>query len=252
MVADSITDSQLFRGSPIARDDFKKRKANWVRKLKQWKIDDARRSQWIHQCEEEDGCSRLRDKPPEMKTLGDRFSHLRAWRADDDSDDDDETGLSAATASGSPTSVLKNKDSDSNNDCFCCSKQLTEEEEASVDANDEEEEGPSQSDHNKSTSTAKPEEPSGDQKKKEDECCPLCAEKMDKTDLRFKPCSSCEYKVCLFCYKRINESTGVCPGCRKKYEQQQTGSNSGGEVTFQQRGGDPLPLSSSFQGLDSD
>ncbi|KAG2313319.1 hypothetical protein Bca4012_027890 [Brassica carinata] len=242
MVADSITDSQLFRGSPIARDDFKKRKANLLRK-----IDDARRSQWIHQCEEEDGCSRLRDKPPEIKTLSDRFSHLRAWSVDDDSDDD-ETGLSAATAS-SPTSVLKNKDSD----CFCCSKQLTEEEEASVDANDEEEEGPSQSDHNKSTSTAKPEEPSADQKKKkEDECCPLCAEKMDKTDLRFKPCSSCEYKVCLFCYKRINEDTGVCPGCRTKYEQK-TGSSSGGEVTFQQqRGGDPLPLSSAFQGLDSD
>ena len=87
--------------------------------------------------EEEDGFSRLRDKPPEIKTLSDRFSHLRAWSVDDE---DDETGLSAATASGSPTSVLKNKDSDSNNDCFCCSKQLTEEEEASVDANDEEEE----------------------------------------------------------------------------------------------------------------
>ncbi|KAG2313318.1 hypothetical protein Bca52824_024875 [Brassica carinata] len=116
------------------------------------------------------------------------------------------------------------------------------------------EEGPSQSGQNKSTSTAKPEpspeKATDDQKKEEDDHCPPCAEKMDETDLLFEPCSSCGYKMCLFCYKTINEDTGVCPGCRKKYEQQ-TSSNNGG-VSFQQRGGDPVTLSSSFQGLDSD
>ncbi|KAL0731792.1 hypothetical protein Bca4012_027886 [Brassica carinata] len=152
--------------------------------------------------------------------------------------------------------------------CFCHFKQVTEEEEqeeAFVDANDDSsddysdamsmfvEEGPSQGNKNKSTSTAKPEpspeKATDDQKKEEDDCCPICAEKMDETDLLFKPCSSCEYKMCLFCYKTINEDTGVCPGCRTKYEQQT--SSSSVEVSFQQRGGDPVTLSSSFQGLDS-
>ncbi|KAF2563579.1 hypothetical protein F2Q70_00016082 [Brassica cretica] len=117
-----------------------------------------------------------------------------------------------------------------------------------------EEEDPSESNKKSSSTTEKPEPPSPEEKatdeEKEDDDCPLCAEKMDATDLLFEPCSSCEYKMCLFCYNKIKVGTGVCPGCRTKYEQQ-TSSNSG-EVSFQQRGGDPIRLSSSFQGLDDD
>ncbi|XP_013617276.1 PREDICTED: uncharacterized protein LOC106323746 [Brassica oleracea var. oleracea] len=117
-----------------------------------------------------------------------------------------------------------------------------------------EEEDPSESNNKSSSTTEKPEPPSPEEKatdeEKEDDDCPLCAEKMDATDLLFEPCSSCEYKMCLFCYNKIKVGTGVCPGCRTKYEQQ-TSSNSG-EVSFQQRGGDPIRLSSSFQGLDDD
>ncbi|KAF8097619.1 hypothetical protein N665_0285s0050 [Sinapis alba] len=261
VAADSITDAQFFHGSPpISRDVFKKREANLLRKLKQGKIEAiARRSQWIHQCEEEDGCSTLlRDKPRVIKTLTERFSHLRAWNVDEDYD---ETCLSAA--SSSPTSVLlKNKDSASNksgdNDCFCCSKQVTEEEQEEVfrDAYSDDysdalsmfdEEDTSQS--NKSLSTEKQPEKDTEQNK-EDYSCPICAEKMDETDLLFKPCS-CRYKMCLFCYKKLNEDTGACPFCREKYVQQTSSSNSG-VVTFQQRGCAPLPLSSLFQGLDDD
>ncbi|KAJ0255820.1 hypothetical protein HA466_0088680 [Hirschfeldia incana] len=135
MVADSITDSQLFHESPISRDFVKKRKANWFWKLKQWKID-GRRRQWIYQWKRanvgEVGLRSLRDKLTDRKSFSDRVSYLEAWSNDDDSDDD-ETDLTAS----SPTSVLKNKDSDSNHksvhDCFCCSKQIAEEEEEAFD-----------------------------------------------------------------------------------------------------------------------
>ncbi|KAF8074314.1 hypothetical protein N665_1114s0004 [Sinapis alba] len=93
-----------------------------------------------------------------------------------------------------------------------------------------------------------------DQKKCAKICtvCPLCTEKMDATDLLLEPCSCCEFKLCLFCYNDINEEgTGVCPGCRKKYEQQ-TSSNREVVVTFQHHGLAPVPLSSSFQGPDDD
>ena len=110
-----------------------------------------------------------------------------------------------------------------------------------------EEEDPSES----TSTTEKPEPPSPEEKgtdeKKEGDDCPVCAEKMDATDLLFEQCASCEYKMCLFCYNNINESTRVCPGCRKKYEKQTSGNS--GEVSFQRRGGDPIPLSSSFQAL---
>ncbi|WZZ06944.1 hypothetical protein YC2023_092865 [Brassica napus] len=142
MVADSVTDSQLFHESPVSRDFVKKRKANWFWKLKQWKID-ARRRQWIYQCTTrkrasvgEAGLRSLRDKLIDRKTVNDRVSYLESWSIDDhhdglrcyDDSDDDETDLSAS----SPTSVLKNKDSDTNKSvhgCFCCSNQITEEEE---------------------------------------------------------------------------------------------------------------------------
>ncbi|KAJ4909306.1 RING/U-box superfamily protein [Raphanus sativus] len=211
MVADSITDShQLLHGSLTSSDFFKKPKAN--------------------------------------RSV----------------DEDDESGLSAG-GSSSPTSVIKNEDSGSvdNDDCFCCSKQVTEEE-AFVDAHDgssdedyrdalsmSNEEDPSQSDENKDDdySDALSMMFKDDDQKKEDDDCPLCAEKMDETDLQFELCS-CGYKICLFCYKNLKEDTGLCPACRKKYKNQQTSSNIG-EVSFQQqRGGDPVPLSSAFHGLD--
>ncbi|XP_009128573.1 uncharacterized protein LOC103853412 [Brassica rapa] len=114
-----------------------------------------------------------------------------------------------------------------------------------------EEEDPSESNNKSTSTTEKPEPPSPEEKatdgEKEGGLCPLCAEKMDATDLLFEQCASCEYKMCLFCYNNINESTRVCPGCRKKYEKQTSGNS--GEVSFQRRGGDPIPLSSSFQAL---
>ncbi|CAL9240691.1 unnamed protein product [Arabidopsis halleri] len=125
MVADSITDSELFHGSPISRDFAKKRKANWFCKLKQWKID-ARRKQWIYQWkkanlgEEENG--------RRLKSLLEKLTDQKAWRIDYDDEDDLERTSSSAS---SPTSVLKSKDSVSG-DCFCCSKQMTEEDQEEV------------------------------------------------------------------------------------------------------------------------
>ncbi|KAF5807161.1 putative transcription factor C2H2 family [Helianthus annuus] len=48
--------------------------------------------------------------------------------------------------------------------------------------------------------------------------CPICCEDLDLTDSSFLPCP-CGYRLCLFCYKRILEDNGRCPGCRKEYEQ---------------------------------
>ncbi|XP_076959543.1 uncharacterized protein LOC143635653, partial [Bidens hawaiensis] len=48
--------------------------------------------------------------------------------------------------------------------------------------------------------------------------CPICCEDLDLTDSSFLPCP-CGYRLCLFCYKRIVEDNGRCPGCRKQYEQ---------------------------------
>lgn len=46
--------------------------------------------------------------------------------------------------------------------------------------------------------------------------CPICYEDLDLTDSSFLPCS-CGFRLCLFCHKRILESDGRCPGCRKQY-----------------------------------
>ncbi|KAK9072398.1 hypothetical protein SSX86_008832 [Deinandra increscens subsp. villosa] len=53
--------------------------------------------------------------------------------------------------------------------------------------------------------------------------CPICCEDLDLTDSSFLPCP-CAYRLCLFCYKRILEDNGRCPGCRKEYEQSEQGS----------------------------
>ncbi|KAK9080480.1 hypothetical protein SSX86_000238 [Deinandra increscens subsp. villosa] len=53
--------------------------------------------------------------------------------------------------------------------------------------------------------------------------CPICCEDLDLTDSSFLPCP-CGYRLCLFCYKRIVEDNGRCPGCRKQYEQLDQGS----------------------------
>uniref|UniRef100_A0A7N0VEG3 RING-type domain-containing protein n=1 Tax=Kalanchoe fedtschenkoi TaxID=63787 RepID=A0A7N0VEG3_KALFE len=47
--------------------------------------------------------------------------------------------------------------------------------------------------------------------------CPICYEELDVTDASFSPCP-CGFRMCLFCYKRICEDDGRCPGCRKHYK----------------------------------
>ncbi|WOK93972.1 hypothetical protein Cni_G02673 [Canna indica] len=47
--------------------------------------------------------------------------------------------------------------------------------------------------------------------------CPICCEDLDLTDSSFLPCS-CGFRLCLFCHKRILETDGRCPGCRKQYD----------------------------------
>ncbi|KAK9104750.1 hypothetical protein Scep_021594 [Stephania cephalantha] len=49
--------------------------------------------------------------------------------------------------------------------------------------------------------------------------CPICCEDLDPTDYSFLPCL-CGFRLCLFCYKRILEADGRCPGCRKYYDPQ--------------------------------
>eukprot|EP00658_Telonema_sp_P-2_P003113 TRINITY_DN11145_c0_g1_i1.p1 TRINITY_DN11145_c0_g1~~TRINITY_DN11145_c0_g1_i1.p1 ORF type:complete len:466 (-),score=112.29 TRINITY_DN11145_c0_g1_i1:83-1480(-) len=50
--------------------------------------------------------------------------------------------------------------------------------------------------------------------------CPLCAEELDATDRGFFPCR-CRFQVCPFCYGRLKESSGQCPGCRASYDDQE-------------------------------
>jgi hypothetical protein len=47
--------------------------------------------------------------------------------------------------------------------------------------------------------------------------CPICFEDLDLTDSSFLPCP-CEFRLCLFCHKRILEQDSRCPNCRKQYE----------------------------------
>jgi len=51
-----------------------------------------------------------------------------------------------------------------------------------------------------------------------DDCCPLCMEDLDITDLNFRPCK-CGYQICLFCYRHIKDDlNGLCPACRTPYD----------------------------------
>ncbi|KAL5544323.1 hypothetical protein UlMin_008107 [Ulmus minor] len=63
--------------------------------------------------------------------------------------------------------------------------------------------------------------------------CPICCEDLDMTDTSFLPCQ-CGFRLCLFCYKRIVDGDGRCPGCRKCYEHnpvQAEASVDGGSLT---------------------
>jgi len=51
-------------------------------------------------------------------------------------------------------------------------------------------------------------------------CCPLCTEELDDSDLGFFPCR-CRFQVCPFCYGRLKEGGGLCPGCRAPYKDQE-------------------------------
>uniref|UniRef100_A0A7N0VMU9 RING-type domain-containing protein n=1 Tax=Kalanchoe fedtschenkoi TaxID=63787 RepID=A0A7N0VMU9_KALFE len=51
--------------------------------------------------------------------------------------------------------------------------------------------------------------------------CPICYEELDVTDASFFPCP-CGFRMCLFCYKRICEDDGRCPGCRKHYKSKES------------------------------
>ncbi len=58
-----------------------------------------------------------------------------------------------------------------------------------------------------------------------DDECPICAEKLDATDvlLASRLCQ-CKYAPCLWCYRRITEDAGkdnrpaLCPNCRSEYD----------------------------------
>lgn len=47
--------------------------------------------------------------------------------------------------------------------------------------------------------------------------CPICCEDLDLTDSSFLPCA-CGFRLCLFCHKKLLETDGRCPGCRKQYD----------------------------------
>ena len=55
--------------------------------------------------------------------------------------------------------------------------------------------------------------------------CPLCAEALDATELVLRLCAGCGYRICLFCYKRLEEAAASgsdggarCPNCRTAYD----------------------------------
>lgn len=55
--------------------------------------------------------------------------------------------------------------------------------------------------------------------------CPLCAEPLDAEELVLRLCADCDFKLCLFCYKRLGEAAAVegggsakCPNCRARYD----------------------------------
>ncbi|KAH7276738.1 hypothetical protein KP509_39G019900 [Ceratopteris richardii] len=48
--------------------------------------------------------------------------------------------------------------------------------------------------------------------------CLICTEVLDSTDASFDSCE-CGFNICLFCYHKISQETGRCPGCRGIYKQ---------------------------------
>lgn len=60
----------------------------------------------------------------------------------------------------------------------------------------------------------------------DDATCPLCAEPLDATELVLRLCAPCGYRICLFCYKRLEEAASaagdragpLCPNCRCPYD----------------------------------
>lgn len=47
--------------------------------------------------------------------------------------------------------------------------------------------------------------------------CLICTEDLDNTDTSFDGCE-CGFNICLFCYHKIEQETGRCPGCRGVYK----------------------------------
>ncbi|EZG70488.1 RNA recognition motif protein [Gregarina niphandrodes] len=46
--------------------------------------------------------------------------------------------------------------------------------------------------------------------------CPICVEKIDSHDRRFFPCP-CGFQTCFWCYRKLRDTTNVCPKCRRDY-----------------------------------
>ncbi|KAG2392662.1 hypothetical protein C9374_011387 [Naegleria lovaniensis] len=51
----------------------------------------------------------------------------------------------------------------------------------------------------------------------EDTTCPICCEDLDITDKHFQPCP-CGFKICSWCWNKIDNSSKRCPACRREYE----------------------------------
>ncbi|KAL9642736.1 hypothetical protein ABK040_009813 [Willaertia magna] len=51
----------------------------------------------------------------------------------------------------------------------------------------------------------------------EDNICPICCEEMDVTDKNFQPCP-CGFKICTWCWNKIEQTTQRCPNCRRVYD----------------------------------
>ncbi|GLJ15306.1 hypothetical protein SUGI_0250960 [Cryptomeria japonica] len=59
-----------------------------------------------------------------------------------------------------------------------------------------------------------------------DNTCPLCTEEMGWINMQFKPCESCGYQLCIWCWFRVVEvaeadcTKGRCPHCRTHYDKE--------------------------------
>ncbi|EFC48982.1 RING zinc finger transcription negative regulator protein [Naegleria gruberi] len=51
----------------------------------------------------------------------------------------------------------------------------------------------------------------------EDTTCPICCEDLDITDKHFQPCP-CGFKICSWCWNKIDNTSKRCPNCRREYE----------------------------------